>query len=457
MFAALALLTAACMPLGFLGTTPDDSQVPDDSDPTEEPVALSGLSWRLHETMGSLVYVAWDQDRDGAIHAEYSFDEGEWHSSPTWSLGPGRHERLLAGIPFAEEAVWRLVPEPGEAVDGDAIATGAAPAGLPKAQVDVAEPDRWLPEGRYLLTSINADTGGWTEGTYWTFILDRAGRAVWAQAAPHNHWTLFAQVSADRTHFLWDEATYWSDWDDGAQSTVHRTYLDAEIEQIATPGLHHAFLELPDHTLAWGSQYHDRGEALVLRGPDDADETVLWTCAEDWPDSGRNCESNCLFYSPERDSFLYSFYTNDTLLEIDRASGESLWWAGMVSGGYAFDPTDSQFFWQHGVSYTSEGHLLLSTQVRGEYTIYVREYEVDHDADALHEVWSYDPQVFASTNGDAWRLANGNTLHLLGSAGQINEVTPAGEVVWHVDFRGERLLGRGEFIEDLYTLVAPAP
>jgi hypothetical protein len=295
-------------------------------------------------------------------------------------------------------------------------------------------------------------------GTYWTFIIDRQGRPIYAHKAPQRHWTLFVQVAQSGDHFLWDEATYWSNWDGGAGSTVHLAYLDQDIDEIWTPGLHHAFVQLPNTNLVWGSQYHGGEEALVEKALDAGEEdegTPLWYCSKDWPNSGR-CESNGLHYSVERDAFLYSFYTNNSLVEVDHTTGESLWWAGDVNGGYKFDPTDSQFSWQHGVTYNDAGHLMVSTHAHnGSNTTLVREYEVNHDNNTLHQVWSYDAATYASTNGDAWRLPNGNTLHLLGSAGEINEVTEDGTVVWNVDWHAEKLLGRGEYITDLYTLVSP--
>jgi len=44
----------------------------------------------------------------------------------------------------------------------------------------------------------------------------------------------------------------------------------------------------------------------------------------------------------------------------------------------------------------------------------------------------------------------------VGSAGHIKEANADSEVVWHVNFGDDYLLGRGEFIEDLYTLVSPS-
>jgi hypothetical protein len=480
--ALLALLLVACPAPGVKPDTDDTPPVDTDTDTDTDADAdtdtdadadadtdadtdtappdgdVHSLTWRLHEDVESLVYASWTQEIAGTISVEFSFEEDKWMSTSSWELEAGSYEKLLVGIPFEHEASWRVVVEGGESYDGQQITTGDIPNGWPRPVLETSEPSAWYEPGKYLMTSINQDSGGWMSGTYWTFIIDREGRPVYAHKAPQRHWTLFVQVAQSGDHFLWDEATYWSNWDGGAGSTVHLAYLDQEIDEIWTPGLHHAFVQLPDTNLVWGSQYHGGEEALVekaLSDPDDDTGTVLWTCDEDWPNAGR-CESNGLHYSPLRDAFLYSFYTNDSLVEVDHKTGESLWWAGEVNGGYKFDPTDSQFAWQHGVTYNDEGHLMVSTHnVSGPLTTLVREYEVDHESETLHQVWSYDANVFASTNGDAWRLDNGNTLHLLGSAGQIKEVTADGTTVWHVDWQAEKLLGRGEFIEDLYTLVSP--
>jgi hypothetical protein len=292
------------------------------------------------------------------------------------------------------------------------------------------------------------------------------GGGTWAQVAPEEHWTLFAQVSVTGEYILWDESTYWLDWGatDGAGSTVHKQYLDAEIEEIATDGLVHAFVELPDGTLAWGSDYHVPGtEALVELAPGATEVTVLWTCEDDYPGSPRAyCSSNGLFYDEEgAGSYLYSFWDESVIVEVDRATGANLWWAGDVEDGYAFDPAESQFDFQHGVSYTDTGTLLVSTEGgfgAGSVTM-VREYAVDHDTQTLTELWSYglEENEDAGLNGSAMRLPGGNTLHAAGSVGTIKEVTPDGELAWFLHFESQRgrLLGQTGLIDDLYDLVPP--
>lgn len=471
----LLALLAACGERKY-GTTPpggdDDDTTTDtpttDTDVTDTgdtgtgstlPLTITDPTWRLHDDVGALVYAGWTQDRSATVHVEYSFDDGVWLSTPSHSFGKGTHELLVAGIPYDTGAEWKVVADGGSEAAGDPIQTGPLPFGLPTGSVTVEDPARWLPTGNYLVTSINQRTGGWTGGDYWTFVIDRQGRVVWAHLAPDEAWTLFVQISVTGDHFLWDEQTYWRDFGEGLQSKVHRTYLDREIEIVDTPGLHHAFVELPDGTIAYGSQAHGGREALVTKAPAQADETVVWDCETDWPGSGFQCESNGLFYVEATDSFLYSFYTNDSVVEVDRATGTSLWWAGGVPNGYAFDPASSQFSWQHGISYTSTGSLLLSSEWDGgdggPDSTYVMEYDVDALNRQLHLLWSDNSNVYATTNGQAWRLDNGNTLHIVGSAGVLREVEPGGDDVWRVDFDGTHLLGNGFFVEDLYTLVAP--
>jgi hypothetical protein len=418
-------------------------------------MVISDLAWSLHPDMDSLVYVEWTQNLSTEAHVEFSVDQGIWMSSPSVAREAGVNEQLLVGIPFDTEARWRVVSG-DRIVYGDDVRTGDYPEGLPVPTVQASEPSAWALNDQWFLSSINQDNGGWTGGVYWTFIMDRKGRMVWARPAPSRHWTLFAQISVTGDHILWDEATFWSDFDGGEGSTVHRTYLDEEIEEISTPGLHHAFVELPDGTLAWGSQDHGGGEALVELAPGAPDETVVWTCSDDWPGVG-GCESNCLYYDETRDSYLYSFYTNSSVVEVDRATGESLWWAGTVADGYDFDPPEARFTWQHGISWTDDRTILLSTHRTdaGPSTTFVREYELDEDAGMLNQVWSHDSAVFAETNGQAWRLDNGNTLHVIGSGTSIKEITVANEEVWVVDFEGDKLLGHGQFMPNLYNFVAP--
>lgn len=430
------------------GPAPSDTDT--DTNTNGPTLTLSELGWSVHPEIGSLVEVHWDQNLEAEVSVEVSFDDGVWEPTPAEVVAAGTHARTVVGIPFATTAQWRVVSEHGS-WDGPDLTTAPLPAGLPVPTLELADPTGWDPAQRYLLYSVNESVGGWVHGTFWTAIVDRQGRVVWAHEAPDMHWTLFPQLSVTGTYILWDEGTYQAVFDAGLGAQVHRWYLDGPIESIATPGLRHPFLELPDGTIAWSGITAD-GEVIYERPPRSTEPTEVYRCTD-------GCSSNCLYFDPVRNTYLYSFFSHNTLTEIDRAAGTELWWAGLVPGGYAFEPWRSQFYWQHGVSWTADGTLLVSTRdlVDGSPRTFAREYEVDHDARTLTRVWEFDAGVHARTGGHARKLPNGNVLHMTGSAGTIKEVAPSGTVVWHLDYHAERLVGRGELLEDLYALLEPAP
>ncbi len=438
----------------------DDTAPPvDTAGPADEAAGVDGVSARIHEDFGSLVYVSWTQDHDASAHISYSFDSGEWHTTPVRNVTGGEVvEQVLLGVPYGEVVSYAVVTDDGSGEQVSALRTketDALPLEVLQPTLHVADEANWYDGGSYLLTSLNEDTGGWTQGTYWAFIIDRKGRVVWARETADHAWTIYARISLDGDDILLDEATYWSDFArDGEDGRVVRMKLDGTVEATyAFPGLHHAWVELGDGLYAYGRATSDNNEYLSVLDPAKELTTDLWECGAAW--SSSYCQSNSLWYSETRDSFLYSFYTHDTLVEIDRNTGEELHSWGRQSD-WTFDPTTSQFDWQHGATYTDEGTLLLSTHIdEGSKDCAVREYTVNEAASSLDQIWSFavEDGIACNTAGEAHRLPNGNTLHNYGSGGRTREALPDGSVVWDVEWDGERLQGRGIWLDDLYTFM----
>ena len=447
----------ACNSGGIIEPPDDDSAADDDvgDDDSAGAGPISAVSWRLHDELETLVYVSWEQGVDAEGYVEYRFEGDEWLRTPAASLTPGPHEQLLLGIPYETDVFFRVVNDDGAVTSDDLVATtGAWPDGLPQPYLVTSAPGQYEPTGKYLLGSINQLDGGWVGGHYWKFILDRQGRVVWAHLTPDENWTIYLRVSYDGDDILWDEFTYWSAWDDGEGSQVHRIKIDGSVVQTyATPGGHHAFTELADGSLVWGAATWD-SETLQRRFPDGSTETV-WDC-NDFHDSigvHTMCQSNSLYWHEATDVFLYSFYTTETVVEIDAASGSTLRTWGHLPGAWSFDPVDSAFWWQHGVTYTEQGTLLVSTHtIPSSEELAVREYELDEAGQTLHQVWSFGvgASVYGEYAGEAHRLPGGNTLHNFGSGARVREIAPGDDVVWDVQWSGDRLLGRTVFLEDLY-------
>lgn len=438
--------------------------------------AASSVSARLHGEIQSLVYVSWEQATAATAWVSYRFDGASWATTPAAVVSPGPVELLVLGVPYASDVTYRVVldcgDDPVDAAEG-AIRTGPLPASLPLPTVVVSDPAAWDPDDVYLYTSIAANTGGWTAGPFWKLIFDRAGRVVWAHETADSHWTIFTDVSRDGADLMFDDAVEWL-WGTEGPGYVHRMKIDGTIvRSYETDGLHHAWVELADGTIAWGRRISQSEEWLELLRPDGSIETA-WTCSafelEQLGRTGTSCHSNSWYWHEPTNTFLVSFpstagLVRDTVLHLD-ASGNTLDTWGYVSD-WLFDPADATFDYQHGVSFTDTGTLLLSTKLpdfhplydRSNDTLAVREYALDPATRTLTQVWAFgeDQGIAGDTAGEAHRLANGNTLHNFGSGARVREITAAGELVWDVSWPGGdtggpgRLQGRSVFVQDWYA------
>lgn len=423
-------------------------------------VPASGLAVAVHDTVGSLLTASWDQLEACDGRVAYRFDDQDWTASPDASWEPGAQRQILLGIPYAAEVELRLELdcEQGPWSSASVAAqTDPLPEGLPHAGLLTAVDGAWDPSWAFILTSIDSREDAVRPDDTWTIILDRQGRTVWALPTPAFRVTLAPRVGLDGVSLLVDLDSFWAIFDAGAASQVVRVDLEGqELAVYDTPGLHHPFTELPDGTIAWGSA-DGMTETIELLAPS-GEQRTLWSCYGFHQQVGSllPCSANTLNYSQERDSYLISFFSTDSVVEVDAASGDSLRWFGQLPGSYAFEPPDSAFYWQHGSVFTEAGTLLLST-LNGEPgdESLVREYVLDQEGQLLRQVWSFGEGqgVYGYQMGEAWRLPNGNTMHNVGTAQRLREVTPAGEVVWDLGWSRGSYIGRSIGIEDLYRML----
>ncbi len=429
----------------------DDTTAGDDDDTTAAGDLVENVSWQIHETVGSIVVVAWDQLADAAVHLEFRVDD-DWLVSPTRDLAPGPQEELLLGVPYDHDVTFRVVAQgDGEPWTGEEVLahTDPAPQGAFVSTLEQSDPSGWDPSLEYVVAAI-----AWNRG--WTLIIDRQARLVWAYQAPWGFTSLYSRPSYDGTDILADHNSYWSQFDDGAASEILRMKIDGSVvDTHATPGLHHPFVEIADGSLVWGAAdgFTETVEKLTPAG----DRESLWSCTDFHDQLGimGYCQSNTLSWNEVDDTYLFSLYSDETIVEFDPATGDTLRYFGHLPGAWDFDPPESAFHWQHGGHFTEEGTLLTSSHVsRDSDECVVREYTLDESSDTLDEVWSYGVGngVMAEVMGEVHRLPGGNTLHNYGSGGRLREVTPDGEVVWEVLWAGQLELGRTTALQELYSM-----
>ena len=107
-------------------TTPDTAT--DTGGSVGAPVAE--ISARLHDEIGSLVYVTWQQEQAGEAWVEYSVGDDLWRTSPVQVVGVGAQESLLLGVPFATTVTFQVVTDTGAGTlssESASITTDALP------------------------------------------------------------------------------------------------------------------------------------------------------------------------------------------------------------------------------------------------------------------------------------------------------------------------------------------
>jgi len=429
----------------------DDSGGADDDDSGGAGDPIENITWQVHGTIGSLIVVSWEQLASAAVHLEFRVDD-DWLVSPTRELDAGDQDELLLGVPYDHDVTFRIVADR----DGDlwtseeyGAHTGEAPQGVFVASLLESDATQWEPTLQYVLAVVS-----WNRG--WTLIIDRQARLVWATVTTQEFTSLYSRPSYDGTDILVDLNSYWTQYDNGAASQIQRMKIDGTVvETYDTPGLHHPFVELADGTLVWGAAqgYMETVEKLTPEG----EQESLWSCQDFHDEIGvtHYCQSNTLFWNEADDTFLLSLYSDETIVEFDHTTGETVRYFGHMPGSWTFDPPGSAFHWQHGGHYTDAGTLITSSHVTGDSDeCVVREYSLNEPDETLYEVWSYGVGlgVEADVMGEVHRLPAGNTLHNYGSGGRLKEVLPDGTVVWDVLWEGHLELGRTTPLQGLYEL-----
>lgn len=169
--------------------------------------------------------------------------------------------------------------------------------------------------------------------------------------------------------------------------------------------------------------------------------------------------SNTIEPDPRDDSVIVSCRNMNSLIKVDRKTGEIVWRLG-VGGDFEMDPAD-YFYHQHSPELQPNGNILLFDNGTGRPPEHGGEYsralelEIDEVSRRARAVWTYrhDPHLFCPIWSDADRLPNGNTLVTFGTrtegdTSRYVEVTSEGEVVWEAEllpsgwgtYRAERIL-----------------
>jgi hypothetical protein len=151
----------------------------------------------------------------------------------------------------------------------------------------------------------------------------------------------------------------------------------------------------------------------------------------------RLMHTNAAFYDTQRNTILLSSRGMDEITQIARNTGNIVWRFGGKNNQFHFLNDTLRFNYQHCVTRTPNGNLLLfdnhyynGTQSRAV------EYSLDENNMTATQVWEFkNPNPYISVvGGSAQRLPNGNTLISWGQQAApvttpfLHEVTPNGNI-----------------------------
>jgi len=441
---------------GPSGTAGDDTAAPDSAVDTATDTArdsAADTAWdsdaepldvtaEIVEEVVTVVRVRWRTavETRGRVHFGEDADLGRRTDRTPLGLD---HEVLLLGMPEQTEVHFQVVSEDGGGVvtwlqDVDTITTGSLPAGLPIFEVTGTAPS-W----------DDVIVGPITGAADHAVMIDNQGRIVWYNTLPDAGQLMRASLSWDRREMITFMAGPRGQLEDGY---AVRVSLDlSESSRLGTPGVDHDMIELPQGGYAAivvveppdpdAAPDNSLADAIVEFDLDGTTREIwnAWEVLDEHARANTNwTHANALDYDPVSDTYTVSLKDGNAFVHVDAETGETLW----VLGGPAeqFSYVGSTLPVPHHHQFHLVGDRLVLFDNGDALSGRSRAVELLLDTEALtaESVWSYahDPDYSVTAKGDVQRFSDGNTQIVWSSEGEIQDVSPTGEVVWQLNGPG---------------------
>lgn len=430
------------MLIGCTGIADKGSSSDSGEGATETTLTPMDVTAEVSTEVHTVVTVRWTTPEATQGYVEFGNDAAYGLRTPLTEAGT-EHQVVLLGLHADTEAQFRVITVTAEGeelpTENYSILTGSLPPELPALTI-TGEVKGWV--GGYQVLPIQG-TG------YAVAVVDDQGQIVWYDVLDSDRNVMRALIAADRQGMVYCLTTVGGEGGTTTPSVVRRVSWDGyTTEDLTFPNMDHDFTELPDGTYA----------AIVLTAPPEggpglADSIVemsydgtttreIWNAWEDpylepWQDPAMMnwSHANGLDYDPVEDAYYISLKEIGTIVKVDRATGESLWYLNGDANAFTFTEGSEMVMMQHQFELQPGGILIFDngTGERG-YSRAV-EYTLDEEAGVAHEIWSYirDPSVVVFAKGDVARFSDGSTQVVWSSAGEIQNVDPDGTVHWQLN------------------------
>jgi hypothetical protein len=415
----------------------------DDSSPAGD--AILDIDVELVGSMPTLARVTWTT-RD-EVASEVRFGEGNDRILVTPLDAPAfEHSALLIGLPQSATASLQVVAGDDES-DVLTFETGELDDVFPGFVLDGD------PQEHFMLTPLYAP-----EGADGPVILDGLGRIVWQHSDSRGLYVTRVRVARDGSGLIYNSSDL-NGHDDETQELVWVSWEGEEVRTEEVFLMGHDFVEKADGTIvtvAFEPREDIVGTKLVEIALDgtQTDTWSSWDCFD--PEVHTHDEmtmgwtfANAMDYDEAADVYTLSFRNFKSIISVDGATGTCDWVFGDVAG--TIDITGDTFEHQHQFERTEDTLLVFDNDGQPSRSRVI-EYEFDPAAGTASEVWSYSFDSWNVVLGDVHRLDGGDTLAVWGMHGKVDRITPAGDVVSHLetDTTGT-VIGFTVLLDDLYA------
>jgi hypothetical protein len=405
----------------------------------------------ISDAIPTVVTVSWAVSGDDVVGGYVQFGRTRDYGRSTLATldDEGTARAVLLGLEEDTEIHLRVV----EVVDAESllgpdevVTTGSLPSDLPSLELSLDS--AIATHGGYLVTSVLAQPAA-------AVIVNADGRYVWAHRPPTDWDSLFINrvfPSVTGEAFLYHAATsaMSGGFDGESARAIVRVGLDgAGGEVMEIPDVHHDFVERPEGTLAVIKRDRRMTEGELVEGDQlvevapDGSETVIWTVwdhieydpDEVTVDDGSGwVHANAVDHDPDQEAYYLSLRNLNSILKIDRATGDVLWTLGGLRSDFTLDGGTRLFEQQHQFEVLGDRVLVFDNGTVEQFNSRVVEYRLDEATGTVELLWEHrdDPPLYNLALGDVSRLPQDHTLITWSSQGQVDEVTRAGDVVWRL-------------------------
>ncbi len=416
-----------------------------DDDASPDGVTIGDIEVEVLDGMPTLARVTWSTSEAVASQVRFGEDDALGQVTPLGEPAT-EHSALLLGLPPSTSGRFQVVAGDAES-DVMSVDTGA---------LDDVFPDFVLdgdPQQPFMLTPLYAP-----EGADGPVILDGRGRTVWHYSDPRGLYVTRVRLARDGSGLVYNS----SDLNGHDHETQELVWVSWEGEETRTEQVHlmgHDFVQKVDGTLVTVA-FEEREEAVGTKLVEvalDGTQTDIWSSWDCFDPAIHTHDemtmgwtfANALDYDEAADVYTLSFRNFGSIVSVDGASGSCDWVLGDVAG--TIDITGDTFEHQHQFARTEDTMLVFDNDGQPGQSRVI-EYDFDPAAGTATEVWSYSFDSWNVVLGDVHRLENGDTLAVWGMHGQVDRITPDGEVVTHLstDEPGT-VIGFTVLTDDLYV------